>query len=362
MLSPSIETVAKQAGVSIATVSRVLNASGPVSTRSRQVVLDAASDLGYMPLRRRRGRRKTRSALRTKNICVVAVCEPGRHIFHLPVLPDLLTGVERQAEIEGINLMIASVTDEQLPGALEDDLCDGVVFIGTKVSPAVSRMLSNRLRRHLGVWLMRQGSEIDLPFDRVFYDNGAVGRIAGEHLADRGHRHVAVIDPQPYHSAHAARMEHFEGVCEQRGMRLSVCRPGRIVETPHVTYEQSKAAVDAFVKLERRPTGLFVPRDQLTQHVAACLEASGIRVGLDIDLISCDNDPALSSWMPRRPPSIDIHLEEIGAVGVRQLVQRIAAPEAPQYRTSLTPSLSVPEAWPLWRGGRRVEGGSVTTP
>ncbi|MEO1237010.1 MAG: LacI family DNA-binding transcriptional regulator [Planctomycetota bacterium] len=354
MTAPSIETVAKHAGVSTATVSRVLNASGPVSSRSRQVVLDAASNLGYLPLRRHRGRRKASVGHPISSICVVAACEPDRNIFHLPVLPDLLTGIERQAESEGINLMVATVTGDQFPRVLNDNSCEGVLFIGTKTNPETAQMLSSRLQSHLGVWLMRQGNEIDLPFDRIFYDNDAVGRIAGEYLADRGHRHVALIDPQPYHSAHGARLDGLSRVCQQRDMQLSACYPSQIIETPQVTYGQAKAAVDAFLKLDDRPTGVFVPRDKLTQHVAGCLEAAGIRVGLDVDLVSCDNSPELSGWMPRRPPSIDIHLEEIGAAGVRQLVQRINDPQAPQYRTSLTPSLSIPEAWPRWRSGRQV--------
>ncbi|MEM8783994.1 MAG: LacI family DNA-binding transcriptional regulator [Planctomycetota bacterium] len=356
MAPPSIDTVAKQAGVSVATVSRVLNASGPVSSKSRNVVLKAASDLGYLPLRRHRRRKDSSAGMLTKSICLVAACETGRNMFHLPVLPSLLTGIERQAELEGINLMVATVTGEQYPRVLDADSCDGVLFVGTKISPATAQMLSSRLKSCLGVWLMRQGNEIDLPFDRIFYNNDAVGQIAGEYLAGGGHRHVAIIDPQPYHSAHDARLEGLRQVCKQRGMHLSVCYPSHIVSTPQVTYEQTKAAVQTYLELKERPTGLFVPRDQLTQHVVSCLEAAGVQVGIDVDLISCDNDPKLSSWMPRRPPSIDIHLEEIGAAGVRRLVQRIADPRAPQFQTSVTPSLAIPKAWPAWRNGRRIEG------
>lgn len=355
MTPPSIDTVAKHAGVSVATVSRVLNASGQVSSKSRQVVLKAASDLGYAPLRRHRRRKESARGAPTKNICVVAACEPGRNIFRLPVLPALLTGIERQAESEGINLMVATVTGERFPRVLDADSCDGILFVGTKISAATAHMLSSRLKNRPGVWLMRQGDEIDLSFDRIFYNNGAVGEIAGGYLADGGHRHIAIIDPQPYHSAHHARLEGVRQVCSQREMRLSVCYPSHIVSTRQVTYDQTKAAVDSYLQLEDRPTGVFVPRDQLTQHVASCLEAVGVRVGIDVDLVSCDNSPELASWMPRRPPSIDIHLEEIGAAGVRQLVQRIAEPQAPQYRTSLTPSLTIPEAWPHWRNGRRQE-------
>jgi DNA-binding LacI/PurR family transcriptional regulator len=95
------------------------------------------------------------------------------------------------------------------------------------------------------------------------------------------------------------------------------------------------AVVDQLISAEGgMPTGLFIPRDVITIGVYRSLRARGLKPGRDIDIISCDNTPALDA-LEVRPATIDIRPEEIGRRAVEQLLWRIGNRDAPMNVTAL---------------------------
>ncbi|MEM8782522.1 MAG: substrate-binding domain-containing protein [Planctomycetota bacterium] len=291
----------------------------------------------------------------TREVCLLIAGHSAGNVFQMPVLPDLLTGIERETERRNLKLIVATADEDRLPRLLSQRPGQAILFLGAGAAPSTARAIAEQLANHHGVWLMRDTHGWDLPFDRVFYDNAEVGRLAARHLADRGHGRVAMLDPQPGHSAHAARREAFVETGRQRGLEVTICeRPASETDLSGPD-AGARSVVDAFLALPDRPTGVFVPRDRLTQGVVAAFEASGVRVARDVDLVSCDNNADSIESIGSPPPSIDLHLNEVGAAGVARLIDRLVSPDSPRQHAYVQPSLAVPPAWPAWRKGRPLD-------
>ncbi|MEM8873550.1 MAG: LacI family DNA-binding transcriptional regulator [Planctomycetota bacterium] len=358
----SIQNVADAAGVSTATVSRALNDSPSVSPETMQLVRSTASRLGYKRQRSLQPRSGRKSRQAARGICLVAVSDPGVNIFKLPVIPDLLAGIEEEAERQSLPLMIAAVSGDEVPQIMSDRRVVGCLYLDAtakqhKASPA----LVEALKAQEGVWLMRQGSSLNLPFDRVLYDNQAVGVLAANHLIERGHREIAIVDLQPEHPAHEARLASFVAAVRNAGGRVTTYGPAGQNTENRLTFAAVDSALDALQAADPQPTAVFAPRDQLAQLTATRLERRGVQIGVDVDFVSCDCSPDLADWLGVGPPSVSIHLREVGRVGVRRLVERLAEPGRPRVHSMVAPSLVIPEDWPVWANGRPVthDAGSV---
>ena len=108
-VNPTLEEIASHSGVSIATVSRVINASGPVSKEVEERVKQVIEQLGFEP-RRKRSRDRTKPA-------VIACIAPE---FLNPANAQIITGVQEEAEKMGIQLLIVPVSEK--PGSLHPNL------------------------------------------------------------------------------------------------------------------------------------------------------------------------------------------------------------------------------------------------
>jgi len=335
--------VAKLAGVSHATVSRVINRRADVSPDSVQRVQAAMRQLRYVPPAKRRGPKPKASGVRTGNIGVLFVSEAPT-LATSPVTAFVLHAIEQEAAAQGFSVMLGQVTAANgLPQSVTSGRVDGLLMHGMPPSNDIRQQLS---RYSACVWLLSQRRQRGYWGDRVSPDNQAIGEMACRHLIDRGHRRIAAINCDPSHLGFAARARGFEDAAREGGIFFKTLTDQQAVlghsapSTPET--EQFDALIDQLLGIEGpMPTGLFVPRDALTIQMYRALRRRGIKPGHDIEIVSCDNIPAIDALDPK-PTTIDVRPDEIGRRAVEQLVWRINRRDAPMNVTAMIEPRLVP--------------------
>ncbi|GAB4111104.1 MAG: LacI family DNA-binding transcriptional regulator [Phycisphaeraceae bacterium] len=321
----SIVEVAKLAGVSHATVSRVINNRPGVSPECVQLVRRAMQQIGYSPSARGRG------ASTPVKVGTVALLMIGADLTLMmaPVAGSVLHAVEDALAARGFNLILGKLNDSgRLPPNVANGRVDGLLLYG--FPPQRKHQL--RLAKFPCVWLLSARHSRGYWGDRIEPDNEAIGRIAAEYLISRGHTRLALLNLKPDHMGYPVRSQAFVEAARERGCEAHLLVEGEIDRSsPFVAeFDEESVAdlVDHYLALKDRPTGLFVPRDSLTVMVYHALRARGVEPGRDVEVISCNNEPVLAGLDPR-PATIDLRPEIIGRQAVDQLIRRIHASHDP---------------------------------
>lgn len=335
----SIVEVAKLAGVSKSTVSRVINQAGGVNPDVVRNVIKAMEQLGYQPSARRRGRKPhSRRGIRTGNILLLGLGYGAGELYRMPVFPALLHGVEKAVREAGLYLVLGGYhPGESLPAALAGNQIDGALLLGR--SEVLSPVIRSRLEGIAVVGLMRGFEDHKPPVDRVLYDNAAVGPLAAKYLLERGHKSVAFINARPDHPAFAARRAGFVAAIRDSGaavLELITATAPQDVAQEHAQYQSLVARLT-----ESGVRAVFVPNDAQIPLLYRALEEVGKAPETEIDIISCDNERQFLSLNPR-PATIDINLELVGRRGVQQLLWRLAHADETSRITILIEPLIVP--------------------
>jgi LacI family transcriptional regulator len=340
----SIVEVARHAGLSHSTVSRVINGRPGVSPENIEAVHRAMQQLGYTPSARRPGPKpRDRSGVINGTIGLLMIGSDAM-FARAPVTAAVFHGAEQALTERGFNLIFGQLGPEgRLPPQVSSGQIDGLLLHGYAPPAKVRSLLMNRP----SVWMLSQRSSRGYWGDRVGPDNELIGRIAAEHLVARGHTQVAYLYFSATHMGFRSRSEAFCETAEELGARTALVGDDSIRSRPFPKedfgMEQTDEVVDRLLALTPRPTGVFVPRDRLTVKLYKALRERGIEPGRDIEILSCDNEPILEALDPR-PATIDVRPSLIGARAVEQLLWRVNHP-AEHTRSTITvePRLVLPD-------------------
>ena len=326
----TVAAVAEAAGVSAATVSRVLRRRENVDPHLVKIVNDTVTSLGYAHRQRRRRTNQELESTRSGNIALLVSGSDGSR-YTLPMMPNLLHGVEREVARRGLNLILASSEGDVPSGVLASGQTDGVLVMGP-VPPHPSP-LRDQLRELPCVLTFRDYSPADSEFDRVIYDNGRVADVAFDYLRRRDHKVMAFISANPDHEAFTARGEHFLRSAERAGVKAYGLIPKRLELVTDIEFVEKQVA--KLLSLNPRPTGLFVASDRHLPTLYYVLTRHGVTPMKDVDIVSVDGDAEIIRDLIPRPASIDINLSLVGAQAVNQLLWRLDNPEMTHRFTTI---------------------------
>jgi DNA-binding LacI/PurR family transcriptional regulator len=348
----SIVAVAKRAGVSVATVSRVLNDLHNVRAETVEQVRAAIAEIGYKPPRVKRGpkggpRRVVPSYMRTGQIAVLTL-GGFQNWLGMPVMASVVAGITRAAKELDIRPVLDEMPDpESLSPLLRRHEVDGaIVFLMSGIPH--SRLFA--LREQLPVvWAM--GGEGGTPphVDHVCADNIGIGHLAYSYLAEQGCTEMAFLADYPNWNIMPLRGHGFAAAARDAGHSVTnyVVTEDALIRNSFGSRVCSAATlellIDHLAGAQPRPDGLFIPVDLLTSQVYPMLLARGIVPQRDMTIVSCDNEQERLSGLNPRPTSIDIRGEQIGRWAVRQLLQRLQRPDEPPARIQIAPRLVPPE-------------------
>ncbi len=330
----SIVEVAKLAGVSHTTVSRVINNEGRVRSETAKKVRDVMKEIGYVPKppSLRRGPRCAKDmSFKTGNIAFLTSSESLGILCTSPVMAHVLHGIEEALALCGMSMVQGAVGARRpLPPIVAKGGVDGVI-----VWPHlddVSAEAMEILRGYNVVYVMSGACE-RLSADRVRVNHGMVGRLAANYLVGKGHKTLAYVAPSSLLSRINLRdrWAAFSALAEEHGLGARQC----VIEQSHFDLMEIDRDRDLLIRKTLKtfldegelPTGMFVTCDALTAKLYPILKGLGIRIGQDIEIISCNNETSLLAGLEPRPLSIGIQPERIGQKAVEQLRWRVLHPE-----------------------------------
>jgi DNA-binding LacI/PurR family transcriptional regulator len=336
MNTTSIKEVARQAGVSLGTVSNVLNRPEVVAVQTRQRVLDAIEALGYVRNDSARQLRAGRS--RVVAIVVLDVANP--------FFTDVVRGAEGAIEAAGGVAVVCNSgespeRERRLLDLLEEQRVQGLLI--TPADDGRESRLERLIARGMPVVLVDRGSG-QRNRCSVAVDDVLGGQLAGEHLRECGHHRVAFVGG-PMSIQQVA--DRHNGFVETLRNSTEVL----VVPTPTLTVAAGRQAGQQLADLDAgaRPTAVFCANDLLALGVLQEMTLRGVRVPRDVAILGYDDiEFAAAAAVPLS--SIRQPRERLGRTAAELLLEEANNPERHEHRhVVFKPELVVRES----TGGRR---------
>lgn len=314
----TVQEVAEAAGVSTATVSRVLNGNYPVAAETRRKVEQAVRNLGYVVNAHARALAGSRT--RTVGIIVQDIIDPFyTFIAH---------GVQRQAAEDGKLCLVCSTYgvvggELDLIDALHEQRADAVILVGGGVDdPVYRRKLADRARAlgREGAWLVlcgRPALEPGVPAGVVDYDNAGGAHAITDYLLGLGHRRILYVGGPEQLSVHQARVAGFRRAHASRGLEVDerLIQPGAF--SRRFGYERVAQLLRDGSAGEF--TAVFGANDGVAVGVMQALREAGLRVPQDVSVVGYDDIPLAAEVTPALT-TVHLPLEQMGREAVRLAV------------------------------------------
>lgn len=319
---PTIYDVAERSGVSISTISRVLNAPDKVNSKTHKRVMDAIDHLGFVPKAEARAR-----ALRNTNR--IGVLTP---FFTAPSFVQRLRGVASALSRANYELVIYPVDSvEHLQGYIFSipimQNIDGLIVM----SLAIDDKEAGRLHDNGMETVLIEYSHPQL--NSIVINDFQGGRMVAEHLVKKGHSRLAFlgdIEPPESYAIHPvkSRLLGFKEYLEGAGIALSKQSIGSC------SYDRAETTIAArtLLSLPKRPTAIFVASDMQALTVMKVARQMSLRIPDDLAVVGFDDiDVAEDVDLT----TIRQHLDESGRLAVEILLARIADANRPLQNINL---------------------------
>lgn len=323
---PTIYDVARHAGVSISTISRVLNSPDKVNPNTRKRVMEVIDGLGFVP----KADARARAMQNTDRIGVVTP------FFTAPSFVQRLRGVAAVLSKANYELVIYPVDSmEHLHGYISSiplrRNIDGLIIM----SLAINNKDAERLA----------GSGIDTvlieyshpKLNSIQIDDNYGGQLAAEYLIQQGHKNMAFlgdIEPSEHYAIRPvkSRLAGFTKTLNDAGIPL-----GRsYIRSCSYTQDETQLAARDLLSMRKPPTAIFATSDIQAFNVLKLAKEMGIKVPDDLAIIGFD-DLDMAEYVDLT--TIRQHLDESGRLAAETLLSRMADPSRPIQHSHLTLTL-----------------------
>lgn len=308
-MPPTIQDVARRAGVSIATVSRVLNRSShPVRPEVRARVEAAARELGFRPSALARG-------LAGRETRTLALVVPD---IANPYYPRLSRGAEDVANAHDYALIVCNTDHradklERYLHLLREKKVDGILLAGgghedpsDVAALAAAGLPLHAVGRH----------PLKAPSVRI--DNVAAARAATEHVIGLKRRRVAYVGGPSHHTTFADRRRGYRQALAAAGLPL---RRSLEIEA-ELSPAGGEHAAEHLLRLRERPDAVFAANDNLAVGLIHRFRLAGVRVPDDVAVIGFDDIP-LAPYLTPSLSSVAVPAYELGAAAAERLLRQL---------------------------------------
>lgn len=335
----TLRAVAQRARVSMGTASQALSGSAPVSDSTKQRVVQAADELGYVV-------NGVARALRTRASLMIGMVVPE---VSNPFFADLMGAIEITCRERGLVVLFGASsndTSRELDYVVEfhQRQVDGMLLIGARETDRIEKLLPSGFPVVAVDRIPRRWSR-----DWVSVDSRAGSRMAVDHLVSLGHRRLAYVGAGPDINTAAERKQHFISSVEACGATIAGISEGDFTQASGI--EQTERLLAAATE---RASAIVAANDLLALGVIGAARRLGIRVPDELSVVGFDDgtvarlaEPALTTI--RQP------VEELARQSVAAAVARLKSPARHPVAKLLTPELVVraSTAPPAGAGTRR---------
>ncbi len=317
--------VARSAGVSIATVSRVANGTARVRPRTEARVRAAMERLRYRPHALARGLAARRS--HTIGLLITDITAP--------YFPDIVRGAQESAEAAGYVVLLgdASVhtaSEDLLVKRLLERRVDGLIVASSRTTDEYARQL-----RSEDVPVVCINGPIGQFPHAVQIDQGVGARLAVDHLAGLGHRRIAHITGPTGVPTRAERLAAFRGAMRDRGLPYDAA----LIATGVSTIEDARSATAALLALPDPPTAVFTYNDRLAVGSYQAIRAARLSVGRDVSVVGFDDVP-MTEWLDPPLTTVRQPRRDMGRMAVDLLLKAVRGEPSPAL-VVVQPTLAV---------------------
>ena len=286
-MSVTIKDVSNDAGVSIKTVSRVINKEKNVSEKTKAIVIKSIQKLGFKP-------NKSAQSLRSKRSHMIALLynNPNKHY-----LADIQGGILRLCKETGYNLVLQECDYTNVNLGLEiTEFIDDFSIDGLIVTPPLSDM--NEFLEHLNQtqteYSIIAPSNTRKVKSYVSSNDYEASYAMTNKIINKGHLNIGFIKGHHKHSASHLRFNGFTEALKDRGMSLN----SEWVKEGNFSFDSGFSAGLDLLKSHNKPSVIFASNDYMAAGVMKAAQMNGINIPLDLSLVGFDDSPLAAQLWP----------------------------------------------------------------
>jgi LacI family transcriptional regulator len=321
----TIAAIAAEAGVSVPTVSRVLNGRSDVAAATRERVEQLLRAHGYQ-------RRGSRPQARLIDLVFNALDSPWAL--------EIIRGVEDAAHAEGFGTVISAIHRRTSASSTREWLeniaaraSDGAVLVTTDLDPA----LHSELRElQVPAVVIDPAGVPSLDVPTIGAANWAGGVRATEHLTGLGHRRIGFVAGSPTLWCSRARLDGYRAGLEAAGLPFD----RDLVVEGDFGYESGFRAATRLLDLPEPPTAVFAANDQMALGVYEGVRRNGLRVPEDVSVVGFDDLPE-TRWSSPPMTTVRQPLVEMGMLAARTVLRLVRGQQVESPRIELATELVV---------------------
>lgn len=334
---PRIEEVAKRAGVSTATVSRVLNRTGPCSQESIDKVQKAVRELGYVPNQVA----KSLKVKRTQQIAF-AMSDIGN-----PIYVAMARAIQAEAKAQGHSVVLLSTdartADEvEVIRSLGRRHVDGLILCPIRITPEHV----NALKRAAAPVVVIGSLPPEVPVDNVRVDSAKGAHMALDHLIGQGYSRIAFINGPSDTVPGGSRLRGYQEALLNHGLTFDPA----LVVSGDFCMNGGYHAASQILALSPRPEAVFCANDLMALGAMRRFREAGLKLPQEMALVGMDDIDQAVVTTPTLT-SVSLMASERGRIAAEMLLERLsgaAGAEAEPRRITLMPRLVVRESSVAW--------------
>jgi DNA-binding LacI/PurR family transcriptional regulator len=330
MSMATMKEVAKLAGVSVATVSRVLNNNPDVSPELRSRVLQAVEKLNYK-------RNRVARSLRAKTSLIIGLLISD---IQNPFFTSVVRGVEDVAYAHGYTLLLCNSDEDSAKERLYIDIMLAERVAGVIISPVAEVDNYSSVLLQAGVPIVAMDRRMrDLEVDTVVVNNVEGVYQAVGYLIEQGHRRIGFIGGPTRTTTGRERQEGYQRALTEHGIELDQ----GLIQIGDFKQDSGYQMACKLLEMDDPPTAIFAANNLMTLGALNAIHQKGLNIPRDVAIVGFDDMP----WAPSLAPPLTAVAQptyELGCTAADFLLSRIADPERPVEQICLRTTLVIRES------------------
>lgn len=303
-----ISDVAKAAGVSTATVSRVLSNPETVKLSTRQRVLQIIEELNYRPNALAR-------QLRTQETKTIVVIVPN---LSNPLFSEAIQGIEAEAEANGYQVLIADVRNQNsieryYLNAIRQHQIDGIISMSANVAQKLVKEVAEEYPLVMAIQSFQ-----DSRIPGVSIDNAAAAKAMTTHLIRMGHRRIAYISAASPLTVYQDRLDSYIATLAEHSIPVDE----NLIRRGESSIQGGIEQMDALLSSSQELSAVFCAGDTMAMGAIKALKKQGLRVPQDVAVVGFDDIELSAFWEPALT-TIRQPKKQIGQAAFRKLLSMI---------------------------------------
>ncbi|WP_238650913.1 LacI family DNA-binding transcriptional regulator [Paenibacillus piscarius] len=333
MKTITIYDIAKEAQVSVATVSRVLNNTAPVKESTREIIMAVIEKHQFQP------NALARSLLK-KETGTIAMILPD---ITNPFFPEVFWGAENVAREKRYTFFLCDTAGEhsresEYLSILREKRVDGIIFLGGRINltqcpPELSQEVVE-LAKHVPIVLVN-GNLPRSGLHRIYTDEEEGAALATQHLLDLGHRRIAFLGGMEETSTTQMKLKAVRMKLKEHGLTLR--KDWTLFHD--FSIEGGRTLMDRMLEQGERPTAVLCVNDFTAIGALKSAVEHGLRIPEDLSIVGFDNSPLSRAVIPELT-TVSQNTNRLGELSVEMLHELISGGN-PRKRTVLQPQLVV---------------------